>query len=356
MSSKPYVTALIDTYNQGSFIDKAIDSVLAQDFPASQIEILVVDDGSTDDTRQRVAKYGDRVRYIYKENGGQASALNCGFAESRGQIVALLDSDDLWMPNKVRRVVEEFEKHPEAVVVSHPNQYWDLEKNVFKNSSDFYPSCGDALLTRESVLQYGNFGTSGITVPAATVRALLPIPETLRIYADTYLVLLFPFLGPVVGIAEQLTRYRIHGSNLTSFASGDSAKKRQRWECYAAAIEAAKSWLKVNGFASPSPNILLHLKRYELEEQSTRFQYQAPDRSEYFQFLRERQGVYGHEWRLPYRVFRSLISFASFGLGYDACEALRKVYRERAGLLNLREALLPASTMQGKPGNLHAGS
>src|ERR1700687_5273333 len=88
MSSRPYVTALIDTYNQGSFIEEAIDSVLAQDFPADQMEILVVDDGSADDTRERMKKYSDRVRYIYKENGGQASALNRGFAESQGEIVA----------------------------------------------------------------------------------------------------------------------------------------------------------------------------------------------------------------------------------------------------------------------------
>jgi len=70
------ITVLIDTYNYGRYIEEAIESVLAQDFPAEEMEILVVDDGSTDDTRARVGKYADRVKYIYKKNGGQASAFN----------------------------------------------------------------------------------------------------------------------------------------------------------------------------------------------------------------------------------------------------------------------------------------
>jgi glycosyltransferase involved in cell wall biosynthesis len=340
--SVPRITALIDTFNQGRFIEEAIESVLSQDFPASDMEILVVDDGSTDDTRARVEKYGGRVRYIWKPNGGQASALNLGFEQARGEIVAMLDGDDVWLPNKVRRVVEEFEKHPGAVVVSHPNQNWDWEKNICVNTPNFFPVCGDVLITPENALRYGNFGTSGIAVPVAGLRALLPIPETLRVYADTYLIVLLPFLGPVIGIAEHLTKYRIHGGNLTSFASGDFAKKRLRWECFATAIEEAKCWLKANGFALQSPNVTLHLKRYELVEQMSRFQYRGPGRLEYFRFLREYERVYGSEWRPGYRLFRRILSYASFTLGYGASEALRNSYRGRRVLVNLREELLPA--------------
>src|SRR5262249_21648517 len=92
--TSPFITILITTYNYGPFIEQAIDSVLSQAFPADQLEILVVDDGSMDDTSQRIQKYGDRIRYLPKPNGGQASALNFGFAHARGEIVCLLDADD----------------------------------------------------------------------------------------------------------------------------------------------------------------------------------------------------------------------------------------------------------------------
>src|SRR5208282_3384577 len=125
MTPQPLVTVLIDTYNYGRFIEQAIDSVLGQDFPAEQMEILVVDDGSTDDTAERVKEYGERVRYFWKPNGGQASAFNFGFAKARGEIVALLDADDYWLPGKLRRVAEEFEKSPELGMVYH--QYGALD-------------------------------------------------------------------------------------------------------------------------------------------------------------------------------------------------------------------------------------
>src|SRR5277367_4974193 len=112
--SPPFVTVVIDTYNYGQFIEEAVDSVLAQEFPSKQREILVVDDGSTDDTAERLKKYGDAIRYLPKPNGGQASAFNHGFARARGEIVALLDADDVWLPGKLRRVCETFEKNPNA--------------------------------------------------------------------------------------------------------------------------------------------------------------------------------------------------------------------------------------------------
>ena len=116
---EPVITVLIDAYNYGRFIEQAIESVLSQDFAMEQVEILVVDDGSTDDTAERVKKYGGAIRYLRKENGGQASAFNLGFAEARGEFVFTLDADDYFLPGKLRRVMEEFEKHPELGMIYH---------------------------------------------------------------------------------------------------------------------------------------------------------------------------------------------------------------------------------------------
>ncbi len=121
------VTVLIDTFNYGHFIDEAIESVLSQDFPMELVEILVVDDGSTDDTSERMKKYGSRIRYLRKSNGGQASAFNFGLARSQGEIVTLLDADDRWMPDKLRCVVGEFERHPEAGLVYHSLLEYDMQ-------------------------------------------------------------------------------------------------------------------------------------------------------------------------------------------------------------------------------------
>src|ERR1700726_5204623 len=102
----PLITALIDTYNHELFIEDAINSVLSQDFSRSEIEILVVDDGSTDKTPEIVRKFGPRVRLIRKANGGQASAFNAGVPEAQGEIVAFLDGGDWWARNKLSRLAE----------------------------------------------------------------------------------------------------------------------------------------------------------------------------------------------------------------------------------------------------------
>ncbi len=94
MRTSPLVTVLIDTYNYGQYIEEAIRSVLERDFAAEELEILVVDDGSTDDTAKRLHQFGAAIRYLHKPNGGQASAFNFGLARARGEIVAFLDADD----------------------------------------------------------------------------------------------------------------------------------------------------------------------------------------------------------------------------------------------------------------------
>src|SRR5215469_1616853 len=117
--SRPFVTALIDTHNHESFITEAIQSVLGQDFPESEMEVLVVDDGSTDGTPDVVQKFHPRVRCLRKANGGQASAFNVGIAEAQGEIVAFLDGDDWWARGKLSAIADVFQGESAVGLVGH---------------------------------------------------------------------------------------------------------------------------------------------------------------------------------------------------------------------------------------------
>ncbi len=94
--TKPLISALVNTYNHERYIEQALLSVLDQGLSPSELEIVVVDDGSTDDTSFIVKKFASRVRYLHKENGGQASAFNAVIPDARGEIIAFLDGDDWW--------------------------------------------------------------------------------------------------------------------------------------------------------------------------------------------------------------------------------------------------------------------
>jgi GT2 family glycosyltransferase len=110
----PLVSVVVPTYNRASLIGRTIESVLAQTYPA--VEVVVVDDGSSDDTQERIAeRYGGdaRVRYFHQENAGPAMARNAGFAQARGEYVALLDSDDTWFPWKLSLQVRCMQRYPE---------------------------------------------------------------------------------------------------------------------------------------------------------------------------------------------------------------------------------------------------
>ena len=104
---------MIPTYNRASLIGAAIESVLAQTY--TDFEVIVVDDGSTDNTREIVGRYGDRVRYTYIENSGPARARNVGMSLARGEYLCLLDSDDLYYPHKLALQVDHLDRFPETV-------------------------------------------------------------------------------------------------------------------------------------------------------------------------------------------------------------------------------------------------
>lgn len=103
MNPNPLVSAIIPTYNRAHIVCEAIESVLAQTYP--HIEVIVVDDGSKDDTLARLQQYGDRIRVVSQANAGPAAARNRGIAVARGDLIAFLDSDDIWLPEKTEQQV-----------------------------------------------------------------------------------------------------------------------------------------------------------------------------------------------------------------------------------------------------------
>lgn len=109
----PLVSVIIPTYNRAHCITEAIDSVLAQSY--QQFEIIVIDDGSDDDTKDKLACYANKIRYFYQENSGVSVARNLGIQEAHGEWVAFLDSDDIWEPDKLKVQVEDLCATPPAV-------------------------------------------------------------------------------------------------------------------------------------------------------------------------------------------------------------------------------------------------
>jgi len=112
---QPLVSVIIPAYNGQEYIREAIESVLAQTY--RPIEILVIDDGSPVSMKDAVAGFGPEVRYLHQENGGTASARNLGWRSANGEFVALLDQDDLWLPQKLERQVPRFAEDPNIGLV-----------------------------------------------------------------------------------------------------------------------------------------------------------------------------------------------------------------------------------------------
>jgi glycosyltransferase involved in cell wall biosynthesis len=110
----PQVSVIIPTYNRGRIIEEAVDSALAQDY--KDFELIVVDDGSTDNTSEILASYGDDISVFFQKNKGVSAARNRGITEASGQFIAFLDSDDLWLPQKLSTQVEFFRQRPDALI------------------------------------------------------------------------------------------------------------------------------------------------------------------------------------------------------------------------------------------------
>lgn len=229
--AKPFVSVLIDTYNHERYIEQAILSVLEQDFPRDDREIIVVDDGSTDRTSEIVRKFEPHVRCIHKQNGGQGSAFNAGIPECRGEVVAFLDGDDWWAKRKLSRVVPVLATSPEVGMVGHGTvkmlpdggEFTEVLKEGYRFSMR---SVEGARMFRRRKCFLG----TRMTVRTKILQSILPVPEIIRIEADEFLFTMAAALGEVEILPEALFFYRLHAGNFYSQHGFDveMVRKKQR--------------------------------------------------------------------------------------------------------------------------------
>lgn len=212
------ISIIINNYNYARFLGDAINSALAQ--TVAEKEVIVVDDGSSDDSQDVIAAFGDRIVPILKTNGGQASAINAGFERARGEWVSFLDADDYLEPQALDvllRRVDEDAAPAEVVNLQFLLQKVDAQGNAIKPAATMPPQ-----LSREAPLErllrqgaYKFAPTSGNLYRRSALEQFLPMPEAVwRICADAYLQTCIPFYGKVILLETVLGGYRVHGANL----------------------------------------------------------------------------------------------------------------------------------------------
>jgi glycosyltransferase involved in cell wall biosynthesis len=210
MNPAPSVSVIIPTFNSGQYIATAVDSALAQE--RVDVEVLVIDDGSTDATGEILRRYGDRIHYIYQPNSGVSTARNTGLASARSRYLAFLDSDDAWHPNKLARQLDALEKNPDAGACYSAFTVTDSEL------SPLYIHRGEPETTvLEDLLLKGNWVSTPSTVLCE--RALFTkvggFDPELSLCADWDMWLRLAAVTDFVYIDESLADYRKHGENMS---------------------------------------------------------------------------------------------------------------------------------------------
>ncbi len=210
------VDIVVNNYNYDRFLADAIESALSQTH--ERVQVIVVDDGSSDGSRELLRDYEDRATVVLKENGGQASALNAGMERSEGDVVVFLDADDTLHPEAAARVAAVFAANENVVKAQFRIAVIDAEgepTGAIKPAAHLPMPSGD-MRHDELASPYDLvwMATSANAFRAEALRRILPIPEQdFRLCADWYLVHLTALLGEVVSLEEAWGAYRLHGAN-----------------------------------------------------------------------------------------------------------------------------------------------
>ncbi|HEY0023836.1 MAG TPA: glycosyltransferase [Longimicrobium sp.] len=236
-SRRPLFSVLVAAYNQAEWVEDTLDTVAAQ--TVADWELVVVDDGSTDDTGERVQGWMDGLRATRPgvrtvlapmPNGGQSAAMEHGFGLCTGRWIALLDSDDRWLPEKLERIAAAIAADPAAGMVVHPMYVID-DRN--RRTGDVRPqraalSEGDLREQIRQTTRHVAPATSAVAIRADVFAQLVPMPtKGFRTAADAYLTMGASLLAPVRAVHEPLAEYRMHpdGNHIRTMLSAEGVKR-----------------------------------------------------------------------------------------------------------------------------------
>lgn len=229
------VSIIIPTYNYANFIPNAIESILAQDYQTSLIQIIVIDDGSTDNTKEILNKYiaSNTIEYYYQKNLGKASATILGIQKSSGEIIFNLDADDEFLPNKISASVTVYNQFPEVTLVSSPAKilFEDRTSSIEPIPPFLIESVNSGIVVLKYYLENNILFGGGSTFSArSSVLKNLLISVDADMYIDELLVFATLLYGDVYFIKQSLSIWNIHGSNYSGLNNNciDLVKKNQR--------------------------------------------------------------------------------------------------------------------------------
>lgn len=208
------VSIIINNYNYAAYLRSCICSAINQNY--SFVEVIVVDDGSSDDSREVIESFDDQIKCVFKENAGQASAINSGFAACTGDIIFFLDADDIFAESKVSKIVEYFRQYPAIGWCFHAFAYVDAAGNPHPFRSRNISSSHWDLRTRIAAacpLPYIPTATSGMCFSRHLLEQILPMPDEIRITSDNYLKFAAIALSTGYFTSTPLASQRLHGSN-----------------------------------------------------------------------------------------------------------------------------------------------
>lgn len=232
----PSVSVIIPTYNYAQFITDAVNAVLSQAYPPELIEIIVVDDGSTDNTKEVLQPFiANGLKYYYQQNKGKASATYFGIQKSTGKYIFNLDADDYFLPGKLIKTVAVFEDNDEIVHVGTPAKRFFNDTKILADYEKMPVHIAGKLLDGNWLLQYfykNNILYGGGSTYAARASVLKPvnIPAAVDMFIDEFLILAILPSGKSFFIEEELSVWRDHNANYSSATKTPEKKilKEQR--------------------------------------------------------------------------------------------------------------------------------
>ncbi len=209
----PLVSVIIPNYNYARYVGEAVESALGQTY--SNLEVIVVDDGSTDNSLEVLERYRDRVKIVEQQNSGVCVARNRGVAETKGEYIAFLDADDVWLPEKIEKQVKKFESDGDTGLV-HVGVI-DIDASGEKLATHLNGMEGavaSELMMFERAVILG--GGSGVMIPRRVFDEVGGFDESLSTSADWDLYFRISSSFSVGFIGEPLLKYRLHGANMHS--------------------------------------------------------------------------------------------------------------------------------------------